>query len=118
MFNNTLIATALMVACAATLAQTAAAPAKPATPAAPAAPAAAATVPAPAAATPKAAPVAKADAKAAEAMPAVKKSNNDICHDATSSGYTSTKNFKPFATMDECIKSGGRAPKGSAPAKK
>ena len=62
--------------------------------------------------------MAKADAKAAEAMPAVKKSNNDICHDATSSGYTSTKNFKPFATMDECIKSGGRAPKGSAPAKK
>jgi hypothetical protein len=115
MFKNTLIATALMVACAATLAQTAASPAKPATPAAPAA---AATVPAPAAATPKAAPVAKADAKAAEAMPAVKKSNNDICHDATSSGYTSTKNFKPFATMDECIKSGGRAPKGSTPAKK
>lgn len=115
MFKNTLIATALMVACAVTWAQTATAPAKPTTPPAPAA---AATVPAPATATPKAAPVAKADAKAAESMPAVKKSNNDICHDATSSGYTSTKNFKPFASMDECLKSGGRAPKGSTAAKK
>jgi len=45
----------------------------------------------------------------------VKKSKNDICHDQNSSGYKATTNFKPFATMDECIKSGGCAPKGSEP---
>jgi hypothetical protein len=104
MFKHTLIASVFVASSALSLAQTAVAPAKPATPA-------------PAAAT---APVAATAAsampatKTAAADPAVKKSNNDICHDKTSSGFTSTKNFKPFATMDECIKSGGRAPKGAA----
>ena len=43
--------------------------------------------------------------------PAVKKSNTGICHAAGSSYYARTLNFTPFATMDECIKSGGRLPK-------
>jgi hypothetical protein len=126
MFKHTLIAAVFVASSALSLAQTAVAPAKPATPAA-AAPAAAAA--APAAATPAApaakpampaaaAPAAAPAAKTAAADPAVKKSNNDICHDKTSSGFASTKNFKPFATMDECIKSGGRAPKGPAKAAK
>jgi hypothetical protein len=127
MFKHTLIAAVFVASSAISLAQTAVAPAKPATPAA--APAAAAPAAAPAAATPAApaakpampaaaAPAAAPAAKTAAADPAVKKSNNDICHDKTSSGFASTKNFKPFATMDECIKSGGRAPKGPAKAAK
>jgi len=127
MFKHTLIAAVFVASSALSLAQTAVAPAKPATPAA-AAPAAA-TAGAPAAATSAApaakpampaaaAPAAAPAAKTATADPAVKKSNNDICHDKTSSGFASTKNFKPFATMDECIKSGGRAPKGPAKAAK
>ena len=88
MFKNTLIAAALIAASAATFAQTA----KPAAPAA-------------------------AVAKTVDAAPAVKKSKNNICHDETSSGYKSTKNFTPFASMEECVKSGGRAPKGNTPKK-
>jgi hypothetical protein len=121
MFKHTLIAAVFVASSAMSSAQTAVAPVKPATPAAapaaatPAAPAAPAAKPAiPAAAAPAAAPA----AKTAAPDPAVKKSNNDICHDKTSSGFASTKNFKPFATMDECIKSGGRAPKGPANAAK
>ena len=47
----------------------------------------------------------------AEADPEVKKSNAGICHDKTSPSYKQTKNFTAFKTMDECTKSGGRAPK-------
>jgi len=43
--------------------------------------------------------------------PAVKKSKTGICHAAGSTYYDRTMNFTPFATMDECIKSGGRLPK-------
>ena len=43
--------------------------------------------------------------------PAVKKSNTGICHAAGSSYYGRTLNFTPFATMAECVKSGGRLPK-------
>ena len=43
--------------------------------------------------------------------PAVKKSNTGICHAAGSTYYGRTLNFTPFATMAECIKSGGRLPK-------
>ena len=55
-------------------------------------------------------------APAAEA-PAVKKSDSGICHDKSSPSYERTKNFTPFKTMDECIKSGGTVPKnaGAAP---
>ena len=57
---------------------------------------------------PKAAVAApKADANA----PAVKKSNTGICHAAGSTYYGRTQNFTPFATMDECLMSGGRMPK-------
>ena len=61
----------------------------------------------------------KKDAAKAPAadMPAVKKSDSGICHDKSSPSYERTKNFTPFKTMDECIKSGGTAPKnaGAAP---
>lgn len=108
MLKITLIAATLFAASTASFAQTAATPvpAKPVTVTAPVAAAAPAKL-----ATPAAAP-------AADGAPAVKKSNNNICHDATSSGYKATKNFKPFASMDECIKSGGRAPKSDTKAKK
>ena len=41
----------------------------------------------------------------------VKKSNTGICHAPGSSYYGKTKNFTPFKTVDECLKSGGRLPK-------
>jgi len=56
---------------------------------------------------------AAAAAKAATTEPEVKKSNSNICHDKTSPGYKQTKNFKEFKSMDECVKSGGRPPKGA-----
>jgi len=114
LFKSTLIAAALIATSATTFAQTAATPA-PAKPATTAASAPAATAPAKPAAAPAAATSAAPAAKTANAESAVKKSKNDICHDQSSSGYKATTNFKPFATMDECIKSGGRAPKGSEP---
>ena len=45
------------------------------------------------------------------ADPPVKKSISGICHDTKSSYYAQTKNFTPFNTMDECLKSGGQLPK-------
>ena len=42
---------------------------------------------------------------------AVKKSKSGICHASSSSHYERTKNFTPFKTLDECLKSGGRLPK-------
>ena len=67
-----------------------------------------------AAKTPAPAPAATASAatKPAADEPAVKKSKNDICHDKSSNGYKQTKNFTAFNSMDECVKSGGRPPKG------
>jgi hypothetical protein len=69
---------------------------------------------------PSAAPAAPAKADAAKTAPAaaaaepeVKKSKSNICHDKTSPGYKQTKNFTEFKTMDECVKSGGRPPKGN-----
>ena len=90
------------------------------TPAAPAAPAkAASTAAAPAkaaSATPTpAAAAAGATTKPASGTPAaepeVKKSSSGVCHDKTSKSYKSTKNFTGYKTLDECLKSGGRAPK-------
>lgn len=72
------------------------------TPAAPAAPAKADAA--------KTAPAAPATAAA---EPEVKKSKSNICHDKNSPGYKQTKNFTEFKTMDECVKSGGRPPKGN-----
>ena len=52
-----------------------------------------------------------ADKKEA-AEPAVKKSDAGICHDKSSTSYGVTKNFTAFASMDECVKSGGRPSAG------
>lgn len=52
--------------------------------------------------------------EAAPAEPTVKKAESGICHDKTSNSYGNTKKFQAFASMDECIKSGGRAPVGQA----
>jgi len=41
----------------------------------------------------------------------VKKSKSGICHAPGSTYYARTKNFTPFKTLDECLKSGGRLPK-------
>ena len=65
-----------------------------------------------------AAPVSASDKKDAAKtpaadMPMVKKSDSGICHDKGSPSYERTKNFTPFKTMDECIKSGGTAPKNA-----
>lgn len=49
----------------------------------------------------------------AAAEPSVKKSESGICHDKSSNSYGNTKKFQAFASMDECIKSGGRAPAGA-----
>ena len=41
----------------------------------------------------------------------VKKSTTGICHAPGTTYYNKTKNFTPFKTLDECLKSGGRLPK-------
>jgi hypothetical protein len=45
------------------------------------------------------------------ADPPVKKSKNDICHPKGGTYYKKTKNYTPYQSMEECIKSGGRKPK-------
>ncbi len=54
----------------------------------------------------------KKEAPAAE--PAVKKSDAGICHDKSSPSFGNTKKFTAFATVDECVKSGGKLPAGAA----
>ena len=44
--------------------------------------------------------------------PVVKKSDAGICHDKTSTSFGNTKKFTAFASMDECVKSGGRPAAG------
>jgi hypothetical protein len=70
-----------------------------------------AAAPAPAAA-PSAAPATAttpAPAAAPSADPAVKKATaSGICHDKTSPSFKQTKNFTPFNSMEECLKSGGK----------
>jgi hypothetical protein len=46
------------------------------------------------------------------AEPVVKKSDAGICHDKTSTSFGNTKKFTAFASMDECVKSGGRPAAG------
>ncbi len=48
--------------------------------------------------------------------PVVKKSDSGICHDKSSASYGNTKKFTGFASMDECVKSGGRPVAGQAAA--
>lgn len=47
--------------------------------------------------------------------PAVKKSNSGICHAENSRWYARTKSFTPYDTLDACLNSGGRLPKGYTP---
>ncbi|MBR9829314.1 MAG: HNH endonuclease [Oceanospirillales bacterium] len=42
----------------------------------------------------------------------VKQSSSGICHDQSSSYYERTKNFKPFNSLDACLRAGGRLPRG------
>ena len=42
----------------------------------------------------------------------VKKSRSSICHTPESASYSRTKNFKPYDTINDCLASGGRLPKG------
>ena len=41
----------------------------------------------------------------------VKLSKSGICQKPGSTYYQQTKNFTPYKTLDECLKSGGRLPK-------
>lgn len=50
-------------------------------------------------------------ASSASESPAVKKSTTGICHGLGSSFYDRTKNFTPYDSMQDCLKSGGRASK-------
>lgn len=54
---------------------------------------------------------AKNEEAAASNENVVKKSKTGICHAPGGSYYEKTKNFTPFKTLDECLKSGGRLPK-------
>ena len=40
----------------------------------------------------------------------VKKSRENVCHDKSSSNYSTIKYFIAYKSMPECIASGGRAP--------
>ena len=44
----------------------------------------------------------------------VKKSTSGICHDSSSASYNRTKNFEAFSTLEACLESGGRLPKGKS----
>jgi len=46
------------------------------------------------------------------ADPAVKKSDSGICHEKGSASYGNTKKFTAFASIDECVKSGGKSSAG------
>ncbi|MEY4439953.1 MAG: hypothetical protein RIQ36_1417 [Pseudomonadota bacterium] len=46
------------------------------------------------------------------AEPVVKKSDAGICHDKNSTSFGNTKKFTAFASMEECVKSGGRPAAG------
>lgn len=56
--------------------------------------------------------MAQAADKKETAEPVVKKSDAGICHDKTSNSFGNTKKFTGFASMDECVKSGGRPAAG------
>ena len=43
----------------------------------------------------------------------MKKSRSDICYIPNSSYYDVVKNFKFFDSLESCLDSGGRLPKGS-----
>lgn len=43
--------------------------------------------------------------------PEVKLSRNGICHTRASRYYQQTRNFTAYATLDECLRAGGRLPR-------
>lgn len=53
----------------------------------------------------------KAQTKNNRTSGVVKKSRSGICHDTSSRYYSRTKRFKPFNSLSQCLKSGGRLPK-------
>ena len=56
--------------------------------------------------------LAQAADKKEAAEQVVKKSDAGICHDKNSTSFGNTKKFTAFASMDECVKSGGRPAAG------
>jgi hypothetical protein len=56
--------------------------------------------------------LAQAADKKEASEPVVKKSDAGICHDKNSTSFGNTKKFTAFASMDECVKSGGRPAAG------
>ena len=46
----------------------------------------------------------------AQSLP-VKLSKSGICHAPGSRYYEQTKNYKPYKTLNECLRAGGRLPK-------
>jgi len=48
---------------------------------------------------------------------AVKKSRRGVCHERGTAGYQQTVHFQAFPSVQSCLKSGGRLPKGTAHAK-
>lgn len=42
----------------------------------------------------------------------VKMSKSGICHDPSSPWYAQTQSFTPFESMEQCLRAGGRPPKG------
>jgi len=45
------------------------------------------------------------------AHPPIKMSSNGICHIFGSTYYYQVRRFRPFKTLEECLKAGGRMPK-------
>lgn len=43
--------------------------------------------------------------------PQVKKSGDGLCHERGTTYYSRTKNFNRFASLEDCLESGGRLPK-------
>lgn len=50
---------------------------------------------------------------AEQAEPPVKKSSSGICHARGDAWYLQTMHFEPFASLDACVKSGGRLPRSN-----
>lgn len=51
---------------------------------------------------------------ATQASEITKKSKSAICHAPGTEYYSRTKNFTPYDTLDQCLASGGRLPKGQS----
>lgn len=50
-------------------------------------------------------------ATSVNAQGVVKMSNSGICHAPGTTFYDRTKNYTPYATLEECLAAGGRLPK-------